>query len=322
MRSAFTLIELLVVIAIIAILIGLLLPAVQKVREAAARTQSTNNIKQLSLAMHSYNDAIGKLPGNGSYNGQYVPQTDMTTSWCIRILPYIEQDNLYRNFNFTLPIKTFIEPARGSNGVAADGITGAWRFEGQAWNPSTNPNDRNIGATTDYAANWMVIKDGRWEPNPIRPSGNWSCNNVSLTIQGISDGSSNTVLVGSKALDRVQAQTRFGGNWDETIPVGGASGGTCRGPAPWMPNLNALGVTQDTFWFNQISRMVQDPPQRRNSDGSIDYNQIAGRWGGPYASGGLFGMGDGSVRTINYNTDPNTVIAMSTPTGGEVNTLP
>src|SRR5947209_15224979 len=97
----FTLIELLVVIAIIAILIGLLLPAVQKVREAAARTKSSNNIKQIVLGTHNYNDAFqGKLPAltdvgvpPSSPSGSGLP------SLFFNILPYIEQDNIYKLWN-------------------------------------------------------------------------------------------------------------------------------------------------------------------------------------------------------------------------------
>src|SRR5512144_2061101 len=98
-RCGFTLIELLVVIAIIAILIGLLLPAVQKVREAAARTKCTNNLKQLALALHSYHDS-----NNGFPVGKGPPYAGAAgyARWSAhaQLLPYIEQDPLYKSINF------------------------------------------------------------------------------------------------------------------------------------------------------------------------------------------------------------------------------
>ncbi|HBI46373.1 MAG TPA: hypothetical protein DDY78_26505 [Planctomycetales bacterium] len=106
-RDAFTLIELLVVIAIIAILIGLLLPAVQKVREAAARLSCTNNLKQMALAVHGYEGDHGQVPPSHEfqpYNG----------GWLVAILPYIEQGNLYKNIHSTPGKGEYTNPIAGS----------------------------------------------------------------------------------------------------------------------------------------------------------------------------------------------------------------
>jgi prepilin-type N-terminal cleavage/methylation domain-containing protein len=111
-RRGFTLIELLVVIAIIAVLIGLLLPAVQKVREAAARTQSTNNLKQMGIACQ---DVASNF--DGAMPPAYGPFMNVNNTWFFHILPYIEQDNLYKTGTATTTnyIKTYYAPLDPSN---------------------------------------------------------------------------------------------------------------------------------------------------------------------------------------------------------------
>jgi prepilin-type processing-associated H-X9-DG protein len=126
-RSALTLLELLLVLAIVAVLIGLLLPAVQKVRQTVARAQCQNNLRQIALAFHQHHDALGVFPHGGSNDPRY--ETASTTdrrewSWCYQILPFLGEENLYRQPSFAAVDRTVVRtlycPARRSPGLYND----------------------------------------------------------------------------------------------------------------------------------------------------------------------------------------------------------
>ncbi len=180
-QRGFTLIELLVVIAIIAILIGLLLPAVQKVREAAARISDANNLKQMSLALHSCNDANGKLPCTVGYFPGTGPASTPPPSGhgtlLYFLLPYIEQGNLYNASQF----------AAGNSYSAGQTVVKSYISPGD---PSMPGNDMLNGprGATSYAANYYVFDSGN-DPNG---SGN-SSSQASIPATFM-DGQSNTIV--------------------------------------------------------------------------------------------------------------------------------
>jgi prepilin-type N-terminal cleavage/methylation domain-containing protein len=167
-RSAFTLIELLVVIAIIAILIGLLLPAVQKVREAASRMQCSNNLKQIALSAHTYHDASKRLPPGGD-SLDFAAQA--------LLLPYIEQGNLYNTINFTLA------PTDPTNAPPS----------AQSVPIYVCPSDPQTNLPAGDAGNnyvWNYGSDLLFFSNNTR--GVFMFGNTKVTLQSITDGTSNT----------------------------------------------------------------------------------------------------------------------------------
>ncbi|MCZ2340303.1 MAG: DUF1559 domain-containing protein [Bacteroidales bacterium] len=215
-RSAFTLIELLVVIAIIAILIGLLLPAVQKVREASARTKCQNNMKQIGLGLHGYHDSHGALPPatQGEPSGNIKPGAapNGAWAWSTFILPFLEQSAIYNQLN---PEKTTIPPTQPSTGTTGVQTPIPVYICPSNTPPKTNSN-RGYHATSNYAA---VL-------GPAPGTGTsftfaqFSTNatgcmvaNKTNTLLNITDGTSNTVAVGERFLGKVGTTTYNGGIW-------------------------------------------------------------------------------------------------------------
>ncbi|QJW95528.1 DUF1559 domain-containing protein [Frigoriglobus tundricola] len=192
-RSAFTLIELLVVIAIIAVLIGLLLPAVQKVREAAARMKCQNNLKQIGLACHAYHDANSTFPV-GYSTGSAVPDTSW--GWATSILPYAEQGNLFNALN---PLNRTLQAAATDTAVGQPALQTRVSIYvcPSDTNPAGNVNDNRRFTGLGVASPGLSLSISNYVGNNGQnAAGIFTTTPVRIT--DITDGTSNTFLAGER----------------------------------------------------------------------------------------------------------------------------
>ena len=198
LRLGFTFIELLVVIAIIAILIALLVPAVQKVREAAARTQCANNLKQTALALHNCHDSKKVFPSGYRASAAYVDGASDTApgwGWAAYLLPYIEQGNLFSSINLNLPVESPV------NAPAIRAVLAAYRCPSDLGPPAAFAVPDGFGNTLALAApSSYAACVGGDESGADGPTGlGIFYRNSSTRITDITDGSSNTIMIGERA---------------------------------------------------------------------------------------------------------------------------
>jgi prepilin-type N-terminal cleavage/methylation domain-containing protein/prepilin-type processing-associated H-X9-DG protein len=315
-RPAFTLIELLVVIAIIAILIGLLVPAVQKVREAAARTTCVNNLKQIGLALHNYHDARKRFPSSrpihptSGSNGQYtifawniLPATTETVGgWMLRIVPYIEQGNL------PTPLQSITSSA---NIATVVNTIGSIKLSIYQCPSDPRSNDLYTGATppralTSYCG---VTGNDEWlergffgsnAKNGVFAPFSWvgSTEGKGVRMAQVRDGLSNTTLVGERPPSADPANPSNNYRW-----------GWWRGT-----DFNSMLANPN----REASIITGCPTPAYFAPDTIANRCSALHYWSMHPGGGNWLMGDGSVRFFAYSAGTTVLPQMASMNGGEV----
>ncbi|NBO91867.1 MAG: DUF1559 domain-containing protein [Planctomycetia bacterium] len=346
-RKGFTLIELLVVIAIIAVLIGLLLPAVQKVREAAARMQCTNNLKQLGLSAMNYEgtnqcfppgwiapNPVYTLPTTGIVMGSASTQTPRCTNVMVELLPFIEQENLVKIWNFTnnnlnlmnstnpngpagQVIKIFLCPSSvvGSTptAVVSGSTYGLNSYGGVGGRISFSARTTGLPQVPNTSGTFPQPP----APAPLDVSGNTTIHatldgifytNSRVRIADITDGTSNTMMFGERQhKDPIfdQIYTTFpilgwsGWGWvNQENAIGDFLVGACQ-PINWMVPQSAIGSPTNTSNNNWIRMKLSSMSSAHTGGANV-------------------AMSDGSVRFLSNSTTLTVLWGLSTRAGGEV----
>jgi prepilin-type N-terminal cleavage/methylation domain-containing protein/prepilin-type processing-associated H-X9-DG protein len=312
-RRGFTLIELLVVIAIIAILIGLLLPAVQKVREAAARSKCQNNLKQIGVALHAYESAYQTFP-TGNTNGT------VTANWKVRLFPFLEQGNVYTQINL----------ANVNTSTVLNKLTiPVWACPSS--NLPTNPTDAvynngtNVSTLIGHQATCYQGIMGAANPDPAgrttgviyqqtRYGGGWWANtgmlipNQTVRITDASDGTSNTIVVAEQSgrVGTTDLRNRYYSPWGGCTLGGQVSS--------WSGDLDGwqMGLTCVVYQNN-----------RQTTAAGANQVYLPNTILNSFHTGGInVAMGDGSVRFVTDSVTLATFQAACSRNDGVVNNLP
>ncbi len=282
-RSAFTLFDILVVLAIISILTALLLPAVQKAREATRRIKCGNHLKQIGLAVHNYHDSQKVIPFLLTHNSRVSSSTGFTQgwwSWRVRILPYIEQQPLYNSVDISHdaiePFMASITKAQVSTNIPVY-ICPSDPFGEQIWSADWGGPEPVAAAHSNYLG-------CRGSKHDLPGDGVFPATNKNIRFSGILDGLSNTLLIGERPLDSV-------GEWG------------------WW----ALGTGFDFHGFADHV-LYNSEGLRIGVPGSSD--DLSHFWS-MHPGGANFVFCDGSVKFISYSIDHNTFQSLGSRAGSE-----
>jgi prepilin-type N-terminal cleavage/methylation domain-containing protein/prepilin-type processing-associated H-X9-DG protein len=291
-RRGFTLIELLVVIAIIAVLIGLLLPAVQKVREASNRTKCQNNLKQMGLALHTYHDGYGIFPaGVQTGAGNFL-------SFHVYILPYMEQNNLFQAFNLRAPYDNPTNLALGLTLVPNYRCPTATRLYTQYGTGEWSGGQPTF--TTHYygVAGPLGTNPQTGQPYQFRTTnqGNEATQGTlgmgsKVRLTDITDGTSNTLLLGEMSwTDANYYRVWIRGTYDDST-----------------------NPDRDTTCCRNVANAFKSTPY----NGSDNANNVS--FGSEHAGGGAnFALADGSVRWVSAGISMGTYLSVASYNGGEI----